>query len=71
MTIEYKYDNPDGGSFDIDPEDFAGMSADAIRDELYKRAVNDLRSNCHGYVPDLDEYVAEIITANEEVDGDA
>lgn len=68
MTVEYKYDNPDGGEFDIDPEDFADMTAEEISDELHRKAKIRARAEANAYVPELDDYVAEIMAANEEAE---
>ena len=61
MTIEWTYDNPHGGSFDVDPDDFAGMSASAIEEELYDIALDNAKSDATCYILHLNSIVADIM----------
>jgi hypothetical protein len=66
MEIRWTYDNPSGGTFDVDPEDFCGMTLEQISNELHLRAKQRCKREAVCYVNDLDEIAAEVLAkANE------
>lgn len=67
MTICWQYDNSPGGDFDVEPEDFCGMTHEQVVEAIHRMAKERARNEVWVYVPDLYDYAGEIVEANEGV----
>ncbi len=60
MRVEWEYDNPEGGSLEVDPVDYIGMDSSEIYDSVYEECLKAARTEATAYVPRLDRIVLEI-----------
>jgi len=71
MRVEYELDQWEWQgttrSIEIDPEDYAGLSADEIKTRVYKEIRRDAEQNLH-FVYAEDDVAQEIIEAAESED---
>lgn len=64
IVIEWEYANNDGGAFEVDPSEFAGMTKSMVKEELLRRSDQEAMRNVLSYVLDFNSVVDDIMEAN-------